>query len=37
MESKLPTNYVFMDFENVQPKNLEILTNHPFEVFVFVG
>ena len=37
MESKLPTNYVLIDFENVQPKNLEILANHPFEVFVFVG
>jgi len=37
MESKLPTNYVLIDYENVQPKNLEILGNHPFEVFVFVG
>ena len=37
MESKLPTNYVLIDYENVQPKNLEILANHPFEVFVFVG
>jgi hypothetical protein len=37
MESKLPTNYVLIDFENVQPKNLEILASHPFEVFVFVG
>ena len=33
----MPTNYVFIDFENVQPKNLEILENHPFKVFVFVG
>ena len=31
------TNYVLIDFENVQPKNLEILTNHPFKIFVFVG
>jgi len=37
MESKLPTNYVLIDYENVQPKNLEILANHPFKVFVFVG
>jgi len=37
MESQLPTNYVLIDFENVQPKNLEILANHPFKVFVFVG
>jgi len=33
----LPTNYVLIDFENVQPKNLEILSSHPFKVFVFVG
>ena len=33
----MSTNYVFIDFENVQPKNLEILANHPFQVFVFVG
>lgn len=36
-ESPLLTNYVLIDFENVQPKNLEILTNHPFKIFVFVG
>jgi hypothetical protein len=33
----LPTNYVLIDFENVQPRNLEILSRHPFKVFVFVG
>jgi hypothetical protein len=33
----LPTNYVLIDFENVQPRNLEILANHPFKIFVFVG
>ena len=33
----MPTNYVLIDFENVHPKNLELLTEHPFEVFVFVG
>lgn len=37
MEVGLQTNYVLIDFENVQPKNLEILSNHPFKVFVFVG
>ena len=37
MEKKLQTNYVLIDFENVQPKNLEILANHPFNVLVFVG
>jgi hypothetical protein len=33
----LPTNYVLIDFENVQPRNLEILSRHPFKVFVFMG
>ena len=33
----MPTNYVLIDFENVQPRNLEILASHPFKVFVFVG
>ena len=32
-----PTNYIMIDFENVQPKNIELLRQHPFEVFVFVG
>lgn len=30
-------NYVLVDFENVQPKNLDLLRDHPFEVLVFVG
>jgi hypothetical protein len=33
----LPTNYVLIDFENVQPKNLGILAAHPFKVLVFIG
>jgi hypothetical protein len=33
----VPTNYVLIDFENVQPKNLNILASHPFKVFVFIG
>jgi len=33
----LANNYVLIDFENVHPKNLELLTKHPFKVFVFVG
>jgi hypothetical protein len=37
METPLATNYVLIDFENVQPKNLELLSEHPFKVFVFVG
>ncbi len=31
------TKYVLVDFENVQPRNLELLARHPFRVFVFVG
>jgi len=30
-------NYVLIDYENVQPKNLELLKTHPFKIFVFVG
>jgi PIN domain len=33
----LPINYVLIDYENVRPKNLELLLEHPFKVFVFVG
>lgn len=33
----MATNYVLIDFENVQPKNLEVLSNHQFTVLVFVG
>ena len=29
--------YVFVDFENVQPRNLELLKEHPFRVLVFIG
>lgn len=31
------TNYVLIDFENVQPNNLEVLRRHSFKVVVFVG
>jgi hypothetical protein len=30
-------NYVLIDYENVHPKNLELLLEHPFKVYVFVG
>ena len=33
----MPTNYVLIDFENVQPKNLSILKDHSFKVLVFIG
>ena len=33
----MKNNYVLIDFENVQPKNLEILKGHDFRVIIFVG
>lgn len=33
----MPTNYVLIDFENVQPDNLEKLAYLPVRVYVFVG
>jgi diadenosine tetraphosphate (Ap4A) HIT family hydrolase len=31
------SKYVLVDFENVQPRNLELLKEHPFRVLVFIG
>lgn len=33
----LKRNYVLIDFENVQPKNLEVLKGNNFKVIVFIG
>lgn len=33
----MKTNYILIDYENVQPKNLAILNGHTFKVLVFVG
>lgn len=33
----MKNNYVLIDYENVQPKNLAILNGHEFKVIVFVG
>ena len=33
----LKTNYILIDFENVQPKALTQLTDHPFKELVFLG
>ena len=33
----LKTNYLLIDYENVQPKSLSVLNGHPFKVVVFVG
>ncbi len=37
MPAKFPTNYVLVDFENVQPKNLALLQDTHFKIFMFVG
>lgn len=33
----MPTNYVLIDYENVQPSNLELLDDKNFKVIVFCG
>ena len=36
-EVRLRTNYVLIDFENVQPENLDVFSADHFKVIVFVG
>jgi hypothetical protein len=36
-EKAIRTNYIFIDFENVQPSSLNLPKNMPFKVFIFVG
>lgn len=33
----MKTNFVLVDFENVQPKNMSLLTGGPFKIKVFLG
>jgi PIN domain len=33
----MKTNYLLVDYENVQPKNLAALNGHAFKIIVFVG
>lgn len=33
----LPTNFVLIDHENVQPKSLSLLSGGPFQIYLFVG
>jgi hypothetical protein len=33
----MKTNYLLIDYENVQPKDLGVLNGHPFVVVVFLG
>jgi hypothetical protein len=35
-ENYLPTKYVLIDFENLQPKYLENLAEHPLKVIAFI-
>jgi len=37
VSTALRTNYVFIDYENVQPKDLALLRDGPFKVKVFLG
>lgn len=37
MNASLKTTFVLIDFENVQPKNVELLHGGPFKIKVFVG
>jgi hypothetical protein len=37
MENRLRTNFVLVDFENVQPKDLGLLKDGPFRVKIFLG
>lgn len=33
----MKNSYILIDFENVRPRNCEILVKHPFTIFIFVG
>lgn len=33
----MKTNYILIDYENVQPKNIALLQGHEFKILVFVG
>ncbi|HIP81598.1 MAG TPA: hypothetical protein EYH16_04220, partial [Leucothrix mucor] len=37
MPSQSPRNFILIDYENVQPQSLNILANHSFKVYAFVG
>lgn len=36
-EKKLRTNYILIDYENVRPASLSIVSEYPFRVLLFVG
>jgi hypothetical protein len=35
--SIVTNNYLLLDYENIHPKNLSLLSGHPFKVLVFAG
>jgi hypothetical protein len=36
-QGKTRTNYVFIDYENVQPPSLFLAGDYPFKIILFVG
>lgn len=36
-DAPVKTNYVLVDFENVQPKSFAALEGHPFKILIFLG
>lgn len=36
-EKKLRTNYIFIDYENVQPSSFVLTRDYPFKVILFIG
>lgn len=36
-EKKVRTNYIFIDYENVQPSTFSIPPDYPFKVLLFIG
>lgn len=36
-EKSVKTNYIFIDYENVQPSSFHLTDNYPFKVILFLG
>jgi hypothetical protein len=36
-EYRLKNNYILIDYENIQPRNLDVLNGHSLKVLVFIG
>jgi len=37
IKNDIRTNYIFIDYENVQPSSFELIKDYPFKVVLFVG